>query len=151
MTNSPTPEKAHHHLNKAARWARFLDNRFRIPGTGVGYGFDSLIGLIPGVGDAATTAMACMPIYHAWKAGSPRGLLLRMAFNVGIDAVVGAIPGVGDVADIFLRCNRRNAKLLRKAMANGELTAGDKAVQAGTLPSTGGPPTRPYTGIRAVR
>ncbi|MEL7220511.1 MAG: DUF4112 domain-containing protein, partial [Bacteroidota bacterium] len=33
---------------------QLLDNRFRIPGTEIRFGFDSLIGLIPGIGDITT-------------------------------------------------------------------------------------------------
>ena len=37
------------YLDKATRW---LDTRFRIPGTDIRFGFDALLGLIPGAGDA---------------------------------------------------------------------------------------------------
>ena len=38
--------------------ARILDDLVRIPGTNITLGADALLGLVPGVGDAATTAMA---------------------------------------------------------------------------------------------
>ncbi|HVK80244.1 MAG TPA: DUF4112 domain-containing protein, partial [Verrucomicrobiae bacterium] len=37
--------------------AEWLDTRFEIPGTKIRFGFDSIIGLIPGVGDLATTVL----------------------------------------------------------------------------------------------
>ena len=39
------------------RMARLLDARFTIPGTNIRYGLDSVIGLIPGIGDAITGSM----------------------------------------------------------------------------------------------
>ncbi|MBU2092089.1 MAG: DUF4112 domain-containing protein, partial [Alphaproteobacteria bacterium] len=41
-------------LNRLRRVARLLDARFGIPGTPLRFGADSLVGLIPGIGDAAT-------------------------------------------------------------------------------------------------
>jgi hypothetical protein len=37
--------------------ATLLDTAFILPGTNVRFGFDALIGLLPGIGDAITTAI----------------------------------------------------------------------------------------------
>ncbi|MEM1306396.1 MAG: DUF4112 domain-containing protein, partial [Pseudomonadota bacterium] len=42
-----------HELEKLESLARWMDSAFRIPGTGIRFGLDSLTGLIPGVGDTA--------------------------------------------------------------------------------------------------
>ena len=47
------------------RLARWLDARFVIPGTGIRFGLDSLIGLVPGVGDLAMFAPAVWIIARA--------------------------------------------------------------------------------------
>ena len=37
------------------RWlARVLDTRFRLPGTSIRFGYDPIIGILPGVGDTVT-------------------------------------------------------------------------------------------------
>ncbi len=97
--------------------AKFLDDGFRIPGTRIRFGWDGIIGLIPGVGDAAAGLLALVPVAIAYKSGASRWLLARMISNVAIDTAIGAVPIVGDVFDIFFRSNRRNAKLLAEYYA----------------------------------
>ena len=38
--------------------ATLLDTAFIVPGTNVRFGFDGVVGLVPGVGDALTTALS---------------------------------------------------------------------------------------------
>ena len=52
--------------------ASLLDDIFRIPGTGIRFGLDPLIGLVPGLGDFITGAMSFLIIYGAWQRGLPR-------------------------------------------------------------------------------
>lgn len=103
-----------------AAWSRklafLLDDAFRIPGTGIRFGWDTIIGLIPGVGDATTTLLALGPVATAWKLGASRWTLARMLGNVGLDAAISVIPIVGDISDIFFKANRRNAKHLKRLM-----------------------------------
>jgi hypothetical protein len=94
--------------------ARMLDTAFRIPGTGIRFGVDGVIGLAPGIGDAITTLLACWIVYEAHRLGAPRHLLAKMAGNVAIDGLVGAVPVLGDVFDVLWRANRRNVRLLRE-------------------------------------
>lgn len=94
--------------------ADWLDSRFRIPGTGIRFGLDSVLGLVPGVGDAATTVPAAYMLYRAHRMGVPKTVLARMGWNVAIDLVVGAIPLVGDLFDLGFKANRRNVDLLRR-------------------------------------
>lgn len=104
----------------AERLATLLDDAFRIPGTNIRFGWDSIVGLVPGIGDAATTILALAPVATAWKAGASRWLLARMLLNVAVDAGVGAIPVAGDLFDLFFRSNRRNAQLLKKHLDNAK-------------------------------
>lgn len=98
-------------LDRLAWW---LDERFRIPGTNVRVGLDGLIGLIPGIGDTATTLVSAWIVYRAWRMGVPRTVLTRMAANVAVDYVAGTIPLVGDVFDVAFKANRRNIALLQR-------------------------------------
>ncbi len=100
--------------------AYLLDDLVRIPGTNITLGADALLGLVPGIGDAATTTMAGIILVDAVRAGVPLPVLARMVTNCCLDALVGQIPMVGDLADIGFRSNRMNLRLLEKAVADPE-------------------------------
>jgi Domain of unknown function (DUF4112) len=89
-----------------------LDDRFRIPGTRHRIGWDGLIGLVPGVGDAVTTLVSLYIVLEARRLGLPIAKLGRMGLNVGVDALLGAVPLVGDLFDVAWKANRRNLKLV---------------------------------------
>lgn len=88
--------------------ASWLDDRFRLPGTSIRLGLDGLAGLVPGIGDTATAALAAWIIVEAWRLGVPRRSLTVMAARVGVDWLVGTVPLVGDLFDIGYKANRRN-------------------------------------------
>jgi hypothetical protein len=94
--------------------ATLLDTAFILPGTNVRFGFDALIGLVPGIGDAITTAISLYIVHEARQLGAPVHLILRMLANVAVDGFVGAVPLVGDAFDVLWRANRRNVRLLRE-------------------------------------
>ena len=94
--------------------ASLLDTAFFIPGTNIRFGVDALIGLVPGIGDAVTTAMSLYIVHEARELGVPRHLVVRMLMNVALDSVVGAVPLLGDAFDVMWRANRRNMALLQK-------------------------------------
>jgi len=104
-------------LARLERLARFLDTAIAIPGTRIRFGADTVVGLVPGVGDAITTLASAYLIYEAHRLGVPRHLLARMIGNVAFDAVIGAVPVLGDVADMFWRANTRNIRLLREHLS----------------------------------
>ena len=95
---------------RIARVANAFDSKFEIPGIGLKVGYDSLLGLVPGIGDAITSAAGGFIIYEAAKAGARKRVLARMLFNTLLDSTLGAIPIVGDVFDMAFRSNTRNAK-----------------------------------------
>ncbi len=114
--------------SRAARIARIdalatlLDTAFILPGTNIRFGFDAMIGLVPGIGDLITTGLSLYIVSEARALGAPRHLILRMLANVALDGVVGAVPLLGDAFDVMWRANRRNMALLRKHLiARGEL------------------------------
>ncbi|MGY9054161.1 MAG: DUF4112 domain-containing protein [Alphaproteobacteria bacterium] len=102
-------------LEKLASW---MDDRFRIPGTSIRFGLDSIVGLVPGVGDTVTLGAGVYMIWRAAALDLPAGLLARIMLNTGIDWVVGLVPIVGDLADLGFKAHRRNARLLRQHMAS---------------------------------
>ena len=100
------------------RLAWLMDSSFRIPGTGVRFGLDSLIGLIPVIGDGAggviQAALILMAVYH-YKL--PKTVVARMIVNALLDTGLGSIPLLGDIFDVAFKANRRNVDLIRKAAA----------------------------------
>ncbi|MAM62302.1 DUF4112 domain-containing protein [Maritimibacter sp. UBA3975] len=103
-------------LARVERVARLLDTRYGLPGTRLRFGLDSLIGLIPGVGDTAMMLPSLWMIAVGWKHGVPAGTLVRMGGNAAIDYVIGSIPLAGDLFDLVFKSHRRNAALLREAL-----------------------------------
>lgn len=97
---------------RLAKLAYWLDERFRIPGTHWRIGVDGLVGLIPGVGDGITTALAGYIVLEAHRLGVSKMMLMRMIYNVIIDGLVGTIPLAGDLFDIRWKANRKNINLL---------------------------------------
>lgn len=99
-------------LDRLTRLAHNLDGRFRVPGTNIRFGWDSILGLAPGVGDVAALAPSAYIWLEAHRMGVPTGVKAKMAANIGIDWLVGSIPLVGDLLDVGLKANRRNVRLL---------------------------------------
>ncbi|MEW9612642.1 DUF4112 domain-containing protein [Shinella sp. S4-D37] len=92
--------------------ARLLDTAVRIPGTRISFGADSVLGLIPGIGDFATAAISLVIVNEARRLGVPNDKLVKMLINVGFDAAAGSVPVVGDVFDVYFKSNRRNFDLV---------------------------------------
>jgi hypothetical protein len=120
--NSPFGNFAFNTLRGASRSERIaridalaslLDTAFTVPGTNIRFGLDGLIGLVPGIGDAITTAMSLWIVHEAHQIGAPKHVVARMLGNVALDSVVGAVPLIGDAFDVVWRANRRNMRLLQ--------------------------------------
>ena len=92
--------------------ARLMDSAVEIPGLKMRIGLDAVLGLIPGLGDLASSAVSLYILQVAHRTGVSRWTLTRMTFNILCDGVLGAIPLAGDVFDIFWKSNQRNVKLL---------------------------------------
>ncbi len=101
-------------LARVERLARMLDTRFSV--AGVRFGWDTIIGLVPAVGDLATAGLALYPVYLAHRHGLGMGTMVRMLGNVGVDALVGTVPVAGDLFDVAFKANKRNLELFRKAV-----------------------------------
>jgi Domain of unknown function (DUF4112) len=94
--------------------SRLLDNAFSIPGTRFRFGWDGLIGLVPGVGDAVGAILSTYIILQASRLGAPKSVITTMIVNVAIDTVVGWIPVLGDLFDFGWKSNTKNLALLEQ-------------------------------------
>jgi hypothetical protein len=96
------------------RLSWLMDDVFRIPVLGWRIGLDALLGLIPGVGDTATTLASLYILTSAVRYRVPKITLLRMGLNLGIDYALGSLPLVGDFFDAWWKSNQKNVELLRR-------------------------------------
>lgn len=104
----PTP------VARLRRFAFWLDAGMAVPGTPLRVGLDPVLGLVPGLGDAAGAVLAAWTLVEAIRLGAPRATLARIASNIAIDALIGAVPVLGDVFDVFWKANLKNVALLER-------------------------------------
>jgi hypothetical protein len=104
-------------VQRLRRVGWLLDSSIPIPGTRYTLGIDQLIGLVPGIGDLAGGFLSLYIIVEAARMGVPRGVLLRMGWNVAVDTLVGEVPILGDLFDIGFKANIRNLALLDAFLA----------------------------------
>jgi hypothetical protein len=107
-------------MERLEQLTRLLDTALVIPGTNIRFGADAVVGLVPGIGDVITTALAAWVVYEARRLGAPKHLIARMIGNVALDGMMGAVPLVGDLFDVMYKSNRRNMALLRAWMERQE-------------------------------
>jgi len=91
--------------------AKLMDSAFVIPGLNRRVGLDAVLGLVPGIGDALSAALASYIIWEARQLGLPRWKIARMIGNVAVDTAVGAIPFAGDVV---FKSNERNLRIIHE-------------------------------------
>jgi hypothetical protein len=128
--SSASPDR----LDTLRRWARLLDTAFEVPGLGIRFGWDPIIGLIPGLGDLVTPVFSAALILHAVTLRVPKIVLIRMLINVLLDVLAGMVPLAGDLVDVAWKANARNLGLLElHAAGRGRATTGDWVFVAGIL------------------
>lgn len=115
-TTKPQP---HSDLKWLDTVTRLMDNQFRIPGTSIRFGFDVLIGLIPGIGDMITLGIGGLLVVTMVRKGASGMVVVKMIGNIILDALVGVVPVIGDIFDVTYKSNRRNMKLLREHYVEG--------------------------------
>ena len=109
----PSPPESHHTGLEQLAW--LMDRAFRIPGTPIRVGLDSIIGLIPGGGDVLMGDRPGrdrpgrhVPLPGPSGRGPPHGGQRPARRRHRRD------PFVGDAFDIFFKANTRNLNLLRE-------------------------------------
>ena len=91
--------------------SNLLDQCITLPG-GMRIGIDPIVGLVPGVGDLAATAMSLYLVYEAARLGLPKRVLMRMLGNVALEMLMGTFPVLGDLFDAVWKANMRNLRLV---------------------------------------
>ena len=109
----------HRGIKNLDKLAKLMDAQFRVPGTGIRFGLDSLIGLIPGAGDLSTFAVSGYMLWIMANNGASGFVLARMTLNILIDAIFGSIPILGDLFDVAFKANMRNMRLMQQHYAEG--------------------------------
>lgn len=94
--------------------AQLLDSKIKIPFINMRFGLDAILGLIPGVGDAISTALSSYIFVRAIEMNCPKIILLRMLLNMAIDFFIGLVPFLGDIADVVWKSNLKNVELLNQ-------------------------------------
>ena len=97
-------------LERLRKLETLLDRQFSI--AGIRFGLDSVIGLVPVVGDLVSGALGLYLINEAKRLGVGKFTLGRIYANWGVDLGVGALPIVGDLFDVAFKSNTKNVRLL---------------------------------------
>jgi hypothetical protein len=110
----PVKTNTHPALKNLDLLAKLMDSQFRIPGTGIRFGIDAIVGLIPGGGDFASFLVSAYMLSVLAKNGASGFVLSRMVFNIVLDGLVGSIPILGDIFDVAFKANQRNMQLMHE-------------------------------------
>ncbi len=94
--------------------ATLMDAQFNIPFLPIPIGLDTLVGLIPGIGDTISMGVSGFIIAGAGRLDVPRSKLGSMCGNMLIDWIIGLVPIIGDLFDIGWRGNMRNVRIARE-------------------------------------
>ncbi|KAH0564949.1 hypothetical protein GP486_001657 [Trichoglossum hirsutum] len=111
-------------LRKVKRRAHHLDSAL-FSFLGVRFGWSSVIGIVPVIGDVLDMFMA-LTVIDACKTiegGLNSRILIKMYLNIVFDLAIGLVPFLGDIADAMYKCNSRNAILLEKLLRKRGLLA----------------------------
>jgi len=83
---------------------------------GIRFGWSSVIGIVPVVGDLLDAFMAMMVFRTCQQVegGLPADVKTKMMFNIIVDFGIGLVPFLGDLVDALFRANTKNAVVLEK-------------------------------------
>ena len=112
--------------------AKLLDTAVRVPGTNIRFGLDSVLGLVPGLGDAAGAVFSGYIVVVASRMGVPSHVIGRMVANVVADSVLGGVPVIGDLFDVYWKSNIKNLALLEEHTGSSS-RAGDATPISGPV------------------
>ena len=105
-------------LDFVRAFATVMDSAFTIPGTNLKIGLDSILGLIPGIGDVGSSLISAYLFRTANRLGVPTVVQARMLLNILIDTLLGLVPFIGDFLDIVHKANAKNAALIVESVEN---------------------------------
>ncbi|WP_334032100.1 DUF4112 domain-containing protein [Alteromonas sp. P256] len=101
-------------LLKAQKLANLLDTAIKLPFIPIKIGLDSIVGLIPGAGDALMLFVSLRIVWLGKSLGMPSALVAQMVKNSAIDFGLGFIPFVGDIVDVFYKANQKNVRVMER-------------------------------------
>ncbi|KAJ2753082.1 hypothetical protein GGI19_003383 [Coemansia pectinata] len=116
-------------LHRRARW---LDSRFSCFCGMLRFGVESLIGLIPIIGDFAGVFLAVTYMNTIRRRFDvPPSIVSQMTINIAIDFCVGLVPILGDLVDTLFKANMRNYALVENYVLQQRKAAQDLEVGGG--------------------
>lgn len=121
--------KAPKALLKAQKLANLLDTAVKLPFIPIRIGLDSIVGLIPGAGDALMLFVSLRIVWLGKSLGMPKALIAQMVKNSAIDFGLGFIPFVGDIVDIFYKANQKNVRIMERWWLSENKHEVDKVTQ----------------------
>ena len=116
-------------LLKAQKLANLLDTAVKLPFIPIRIGLDSIVGLIPGAGDALMLFVSLRIVWLGKSLGMPKALIAQMVKNSAIDFGLGFIPFVGDIVDIFYKANQKNVRIMERWWISENKHEVDKVTQ----------------------
>jgi hypothetical protein len=92
-----------------------MDRCFELPGTKARFGLNSLLLLVPVLGDAVASAVSLFILSVGLRHHRvPRIVAARMVVNTMLDSAVSVIPIPGNLWDVWFKADTRNVRLLRE-------------------------------------
>jgi hypothetical protein len=97
------------------RIALLMDRAFEVPGTRLRFGLNSVLLLVPVLGEVipALVSVAIIAVGLSYYR-VPRIVAARMVVNSLLDVSLGWLPVVGSLFDVFFKADTRNVQLLRE-------------------------------------
>ncbi|KAJ2558957.1 molecular chaperone [Coemansia sp. RSA 1933] len=109
------------------------------------FGLESLIGIIPIIGDFAGVVAALILISCIRKHFDlPAFIVTQMFINIAIDFAVGLVPILGDIVDMLFKANMRNYSLVKDYVEKRQGEAAAMQLEAG-MANGYIPPQHPHT------
>ncbi len=101
--------------------AELMDTKYQGP-FGWRFGWDGILGFVPGVGDLLTNGFSFYILVRAAMIGCPPVLLMRMGLNILIDNLFDAIPLIGNLFDFIWKANIKNLVLIENYLIHPRRT-----------------------------
>ncbi len=115
LVETPKPAK----LTRSLSYV--LDDLVKVPGTQIRVGVDPVLSLVPWAGTAVGAVFGGAIVVDAVRMRAPLSVIARMGANSLLDWLLGMIPFAGAFFDAAFRANKKNLKLLNRAIENREL------------------------------
>ena len=134
QNNTPTNITDAEHkdvIKRLERFSRFMDSSIRLPFTSFKLGAESLVGMLPVVGDFAGLLLSLYVLLMAQNIGAPGEIKFRILRNIFIDFLGGLLPVVGDLFDMIFKATNifSTHKLGTEWIGMGEIEQEGKKVQ----------------------